>query len=198
MNIIRKLFGAHKQSIKGNFIKKQPVKLSLDDSFVHHFINEGGKFLYCTKIEEVIYNLQNIIKENKWDTISCNDIDLLKLSKEIEPITINHDLKKDNPIFIACEHLIANSGEILFSSNQLGSHKLASLSDNFIVYATTSQLVKNISEGLTGIKTNFRGNIPTNISSIKHYTLKNKVADDFLSYGNINSKNLYLLLFEDL
>ena len=66
---------------------------------MHHFINEGGKFLYCTKIEEVIYNLQNIIKENKWDTISCNDIDLLKLSKEIEPITINHDLKKDNPIY---------------------------------------------------------------------------------------------------
>ena len=62
--------------------------------------------------------------------------------------------------------MIANSGEILFSSNQLGSHKLASLSNNFIVYATTSQLVKNISEGLTGIKTNFRGNIPTNISSI--------------------------------
>ena len=198
MNIIRKLFGAHKESVKDNFIKKQPVKLSLDDSFVHHFINEGGKFLYCTKIDEVTENLQKIVSENKWDTISCNDLDLLKLSKKIDGITINQNIKSNNPIFINCEHLIANSGEILFSSNQLGSHKLASLSDNFIVYATTSQLVKNISEGLTGIKTNFRGNIPTNISSIKHYTLKNKVGDDFLSYGNINAKNLYLLLFEDL
>ncbi|MFY7671666.1 hypothetical protein ACOSP6_11330 [Tenacibaculum sp. MEBiC06402] len=198
MNILRKLFGAHKESAKDNFIKKQPVKLSLDDAFVHHFINEGGKFLYCTKIEEVIENLKNIVQENKWKTISCNDIDLLKLSNEIDEVKINQDLKNNYPIFITCEHLIANSGEILFSSNQLGSHKLASLSDDFIVYATTSQLVKNISEGLKGIKTNFKGNIPTNISSIKHYTLENKVEDDFLSYGNINAKNLYLLLFEDL
>jgi hypothetical protein len=198
MNIIRKLFGTHKESVKDNFIKKQPVKLSLDDSFVHHFINEGGKFLYCTKIEEVIHNLQNIVIENKWKTIACNDLDLLKLSKQVNSVHVNEDLKSNIPIFITCEHLIANSGEILFSSNQLGSHKLASLSNDFIVYATTSQLVKNISEGLTGIKTNFKGNIPTNISSIKHYTIENKVADDFLSYGNINSKNLYLLLFEDL
>ena len=65
------------------------------------------------------------------------------------------------------------------------------------MYATTSQLVKNMGEGLTGIKTNFKGNIPTNISSITNYKIE---ADDdnFLSYGNSNSKNLYLLLFEDL
>jgi hypothetical protein len=52
-------------------------------------------------------------------------------------------------------------------------------------------------EGLTGIKTNFQGNIPTNISSITNYKID--VDDDsFLTYGNSNSKNLYLLLFEDL
>ncbi|CAL2055388.1 LUD domain-containing protein [Tenacibaculum sp. 190524A05c] len=197
MNFLRKLFSSYKESGKDNYIRKQPVKLSLDDSFVHHFINKGGKFLYCTKIEEVIHNLQSISKENKWDTLSCNDVDLLKLTKKID-ISIDKTLKNNNPIFVSCEHLIANSGEILFSSNQIGSHKLASLSDNFIVYATTSQLVKNISEGLTGIKTNFRGNIPTNISSVKNYSITDNVADDFLNYGNSNSKNLYLLLFEDL
>jgi hypothetical protein len=58
-------------------------------------------------------------------------------------------------------------------------------------------LVKNTGEGLTGIKTNFKGNIPTNISAIKNYNI-NKNDDNFLNYGNTNSKNLYLLLFEDL
>ncbi len=197
MNFLRKLFGSQKESSKESFIRKQPVKLSLDDSFVHHFINKGGKFLYCTKIDEVIDNLQNIVTENKWGTISCNDLDLLKLSKKLN-VSVNESLKGGYPLFISCEHLIANSGEILFSSNQIGSHKLAALPDNFIVYATTSQLVKNISEGLTGIKTNFRGNIPTNISSIKNYSLAAKDADDILTYGNLTSKNLYLILFEDL
>jgi len=84
-----------------------------------------------------------------------------------------------------------------FLQTNYEAKKLASLSENFIVYATTSQLVKNIGEGLTGIKTNFKDNIPTNISSIKNYSLQKK-EDNFLIYGNNNSKNLYLLLFEDL
>ncbi|WP_299625243.1 LUD domain-containing protein [uncultured Tenacibaculum sp.] len=195
MNFLRKLFNISTESSNEKLIKKQPVNLSLDDSFVHHFINNGGKFLYSTKIDEVIYNLKHIIAENKWEEISCNDIDLLKLTKDI-PVTIHEKLNNTNPIFTSCEHLIANSGEILFSSNQLGSQKLSQLSDDFIVYATTSQLVKNIGEGLTGIKMNFKGNIPTNISSIKNYSISNS-EDDILEF-NRNSKNLYLLLFEDL
>ena len=63
---------------------------------------------------------------------------------------------------------------------------------------TRSGQIKNLIKGLTGIKTNFRGNIPTNISSVKNYSITDNVADDFLNYGNSNSKNLYLLLFEDL
>lgn len=197
MNFLRNLFNSNKESNKDKQIKKQPVKLSLDDSFVHHFINEGGKFLYSTKIEEVTKNLNAILRENKWDTVTCNDVDLLHLTKKTNVKTVSN-FSKEVPVFTSCEHLIASTGEILFSSNQIGSHRLASLSDNFIVYATTSQLVKNIGEGLTGIKLNFQGNIPTNISSIKTYTISNNAEDNFLSYGNSNAKNLYLLLFEDL
>ena len=101
------------------------------------------------------------------------------------------------PFFTACEHLISNNGDILFSSNQLSTYKISSLTENFIVFAKTSQLVKNTGEGLPGIKTNSKKNIPTNISAIKKYTLKND-EDNFLNYGNNNSKNLYLLLLEDL
>ena len=57
--------------------------------------------------------------------------------------------------------------------------------------------IKTKGESLTGIKTRYKGNIPSNISAIKNYNPNNK-DDDFMSYGNTNSKNLYLLLFEDL
>jgi L-lactate utilization protein LutC len=105
--------------------------------------------------------------------------------------------KEDTPIFTSCEHLISDSGDILFSSNQLGSIKLREYPDNFIVYATTSQLVKDTGQALTGIKVNCSKNLPTNISAIKNYII-NKNDDNFLNYGNSNSKNLYLLLLEDL
>ncbi len=79
----------------------------------------------------------------------------------------------------------------------MSTHKIASLTDNFIVFAKTSQLVKDTGQGLTGIKTNCKESIPTNISAVKNYTLE-KEDDNFLNYGNNNSKNLYLLLLEDL
>ena len=196
MNIFKKLFKSYSESSRDKEIKQQPVKLALDDSFVHHFINKGGKFLYCTSIKEVSKNLKSIVNENNWKQLTCTDIDLLKITQPNQ-INTQNEFNKNTPFFTTCEYLIASKGNILFSSNQLGSKKLSSLTDHFIVYATTSQLVKDTGQGLTGIKTHFKGNIPTNISSITNYTLQ-KGDDNFLNYGNSNSKNLYLLLFEDL
>ena len=197
MNLFKKIFKNYRESLRDKEIKEHHVHLSLDDSFVHNFINKGGKFLYCTKIKEVTVHLNHILNENTWDTILCNDIDLLKLIKN-PANTTQSKFDSALPFFTSCEHLIASNGDILFSSNQLGSHKLSSFSENFIVYATTSQIVKNTGEGLTGIKTHFSGNIPTNISAIKNYTIKRNTEEHFMDYGNTNSKNLYLLLFEDL
>ncbi|WBX72105.1 LUD domain-containing protein [Tenacibaculum retecalamus] len=196
MNFIKKLYKSYKKSSEEKLINEQEVNLSLDDSFVHNFINKGGKFLYCTTIDEVSNNLKHILQENNWKKITCSDFDLLKITKKVD-LNIQQHSSETIPFFTSCEHLIANNGNILFSSNQLGGNKLPSHSEHFIVYATTSQLVKNMGEGLTGIKTHFSGNIPTNISAITNYKLE--VEDDsFLSYGNSNTKNLYLLLFEDL
>jgi len=196
MNFLKKIINNYKESKKNQEIKEQPVNLSLDDSFVHNFINKGGKFLYCTKMDEVKVHLNNILKENNWLEITCTDFDLLKITSKLA-IKTNTQFSNKNPFFTTCEHLIANEGDILFTSNQIISHKLPSLSQDFIVYATTSQIVKNTGEGLTSIKKHFSGNLPTNISAVKNFTTLNN-EEDLMDYRNTNSKNLYLLLFEDL
>jgi hypothetical protein len=196
MSFLKKILKLSKKSSEEKAAKKQEVNLSLDDSFVHHFLKKGGKFLYCTKQNEVKAHLKNIITENNWKELVCIDTSLAKFSNKKEVLLLK-DINHSAPLFTSCEHLIADNGDILFSSNQLRSKKIASFSEDFIVFATTSQLVKNTGEGLTGIKINFKENIPTNISAIKNYSI-NKKDDNFLNYGNSNSKNLYLLLFEDL
>ncbi|UMB60470.1 hypothetical protein MHL31_15485 [Lutibacter sp. A80] len=195
MNLFKKLFSTPKQKVTEE-PSSELQNLPLDQIFVENFIKNNGKFLYCTTLQEVVLNLKNIIQENYWETINCNDNDLLKLIKSLNIKTTNK-LSNKFPTFLSCEHLIAENGSILFSSNQLKEHKISDLSEHFIVYATTSQLVKTKGESLTGIKTRYKGNIPSNISAIKNYNLKSK-DDDFMNYGNTNSKNLYLLLFEDL
>jgi hypothetical protein len=194
MNFFKKLF-----NIQGNEdteIQKQEVKLSLDESFVHHFVEKGGKFLYCLNKEEVIDNFKKVLSENSWDEVYLLNEKLASLFNKNE-VKILNKFNDNTPILTSCEHLIADNGDILFSSNQLKSTRLKEFSDNFIVFATTSQLVKDTGQGLTGIKTNSTGSLPTNISPIKNYIINNN-DDNFLNYGNSNSKNLYLLLLEDL
>lgn len=193
MRFLKKLFNP--QSVKEQEVREQKVDLSLDDSFVHHFIEKGGKFLYCTSEQEVITNLDQILKENNWNHVTCVEQNIRKYLKN--EISSGFNFSKDIPFFTTCEHLISDNGDILFSSNQLSTHKIASLTNDFIVFAKTSQLVKNTGEGLTGIKTNCKEDIPTNISAVKNYTLVEE-DDNFLDYGSSNSKNLYLLLLEDL
>lgn len=192
MNFLKKLL--NRQSFEDEQTINKEVSLSLDDLFVHNFLSKGGKFLYCSNRDEVISNLKSILVENNWEQLRLLDPSLLEyLDKETKTSETDQAL----PVFSSCEHLIADKGDILFSSNQLKSKKITEFSENFIIYASTSQIVNDTGQGLTGIKTSSKKNLPTNISAIKNYTLK-KSDDNFLNYGNSNSKNLYLLLFEDL
>ncbi len=195
MSFFKKFFNPPKTTEDSEHGVDKP-DLPLDQIFVQNFIKNNGKFLYCTTLDEVTHNLSSIAQENSWETIICNDNDLLKLVKSAS-LKTTKKFNNNFPLFVSCEHLIAENGSILLSSNQLKETKISDLSDDFIVYATTSQLVNTKGESLTGIKTRYKGNIPSNISAIKNYN-PNCQDKDFMSYGNTNSKNLYLLLFEDL
>jgi len=174
----------------------QDGDLSIDELFVKKFIHKGGKFLYCSDAEEVKKNLVQVLQENQWNnviTFSDKINDLLTIIKSAKTTKIIPSL----PFMTECECLIAHDGSLMFSSKQLKDKKLKDLPSNFIVYAKTSQIVKDSRDGISGIRNRSEKNSPTIISSIKDFII-NKTETDFMSYGNTNSKTLYLLLLEDL
>lgn len=203
MSLFRRLFGLKsdesKKEIQGEERGKYmpEIKLPLDERFTINFKANGGKFLYCENQSEVNENLNNIIIENEWQDKSAFIYDqrLIDKFKDFDLLTTNRSLDAAY-FFTTCEYLIANDGSLLISSNQIAEKKLGDLPDNFVIFATTSQFVETISEGLKGIKNKNRDRIPTNITTIKHFKAADE-ASDFLSYGS-SSKNLYLLLLEDL
>ncbi|MAP55392.1 LUD domain-containing protein [Altibacter sp.] len=170
-------------------------KLPTDEKFTYNFNKNGGKFLYCENQEEVSEAFDNILLENDWyerDVFCIND----QLTSRFDGYNLNFSKKTNATFFLStCESLVANNGSILLSSNQIKEKKLKELPSNFIIFATTSQLVENISEGLRKIKNQSQSHIPSNITTIQDFeTEKEK---DFMSYGS-STKNLYLLLLEDL
>jgi len=196
MSFFKNIFTSNKKKSEKEKIEKPKINLPLDESFVHFFTEKKGKFLYCTHQEEVNQNLLNIFQENSWETSLCYDKDLDKMLM-IAGVNSTGKQTSLTPFFTSCENLIAKDGRILFSSNQIKEIKLKDLPVHFIVFAKTSQIVSNNDDALMNIKNIYKGNIPSNISAVKCFN-PNKKSDDFMDYGNNNSKNLYLLLLEDL
>jgi len=201
MRLFRKIFGSSSGSrdeIQNEERSKYmpEIKLPIDERFTINFKANGGKFLYCEDLDEVNQNLNSILQENDWKDKKVLLLDE-RLANKFEGF--NFEISKNISdcifFFTTCEFLISNDGSLLISSNQIAEKRLKELPPNFIIFATTSQFVETISEGLRGIKDKNRDKLPTNITTIKHF----KACDDkdFLSYGS-SSKNLYLLLLEDL
>ncbi len=201
MSLFRKIFGLKntpedniKSEERGKYMPE--IKLPVDEQFTINFKANGGKFLYCENMDEIYESLRNILGENSWENskVLLYDDRLNELFKDFN-FDITTKISESTFFFSTCEYLISDDGSLLISSNQIAEKKLKELPDNFVIYATTSQFVENIGEGLRGIKGKNRDKIPTNITTIKHFkTVEDK---DFLTYGS-SSKNLYLLLLEDL
>ncbi|MCK5400515.1 MAG: LUD domain-containing protein [Flavobacteriaceae bacterium] len=199
MSLFRKIFGLSDDSqdkieSEGRSKYMPDIKLPIDERFTINFKANGGKFLYCEDLDEVKQNLSLILQENDWKQkrVLLLDERLANKFKDFDFEISNNDCTF---FLTTCEFLISNDGSLLISSNQIAEKRLHELPPNFIIFATTSQFVETISEGLKGIKQKNKEKLPTNITTIKHF----KACDDkdFLSYGS-SSKNLYLLLLEDL
>ncbi len=202
MGLLDKLFGGGKKVSKETTETRgqhmPDLNIPEDEKFTIHFKKNGGKFLYCDSFDEISQALKNIISENAWE-----DNPFLVLNPRLEEkfskehVNFTSKIRESNVFLTTCEHLIAQNGSILVCSNQLMEKKLHELPDNIIVFATTSQLVESIGEGLKKIKKKYGHSIPGNITTLKHFQANQKNSDDFLTYGS-SSKNLYLLLLEDL
>ena len=202
MNLFRKIFSAKSKEEKkipeeeerDKYLPKK--ELPVDELFTVNFNQNGGKFLYSESLEEAQEFLEKILEENNW-----KDKTALILNSKLKQKFKNFEWQTTKNIndgyflFTTCEYLIANDGSLLISSNQIAEKKLKELPKNFIVFASTSQIVQTIGQGLQGIKVKNKKKIPSNITTIKHFKIDDET--NFMSYGS-STKNLYLILLEDL
>ena len=200
MNIFKKIFGNQDvtDNQENNVEKSQyapDINTPVDELFTINFKNNGGKFIYCSNMEEAHENFENILEENDWfeNEVLCYDANLFGLLDE-NKLTYE---KPANPTFLlaSCENLIAEEGSILFSSKQIKQLKPYELPINIIIVANTSQILGAKSDGLSAIKKKYERDYPTNITTIKYF--EKAKEEDFTQYGS-SAKNLYLLLLEDL
>ena len=197
MNIFKKIFGNTSEDDKDSQGSpyEPEIHTPIDEKFTFNFKKNGGKFLYCEDLNELKEQFENILEENDWfeSEVLCHDEKLFSLLDENKLEYKNS--KNPKFFFTICEDLISDDGSILFSSKQFKQYKANELPCDMIVFATTSQIVGNKSDGLRNIKKRYDKEYPSNITTIKYF--EKAKEEDFLHYGS-SHKNLYLLLLEDL
>lgn len=200
MSLFKKLFGSGNDSSDENKDKEASPfnpehKIPVDELFTFNFKKNGGKFLYCENSEEINEQFLNILEENDWFECeaTCYDPKLFHFLDENKLIYKNTSAPKF--LLASCENLIAEDGSVFLTSNQIKQFKPHELPANIIIFATTSQILGSLSDGLREIKKRYTKDYPTNITTIKYF--EKAKEEDFLQYGS-SAKNLYLLLLEDL
>lgn len=163
---------------------------SQEVQFARKFSFSGGRFLYCESSEQALNFLKKIVDENSIDRFWCPDtrlqIYLRSLSLASEEIP---DKQYFNLIF--CEHLIAKDGSVMLSSDQMGGRKLFELSGDFVILASSSQIVDTIDDALRRIKAFKSHRIPNNITTIRG-------NEPGAFHSESQKKNIYLLLIDDV
>src|SRR5690606_30516334 len=170
-------------------------ELPVDEEFTVKFKNNGGRFLYCSDVEDLEETFISILEENDWF-----EKEAICFEQGLFHYLIDNKIPFNNPanpqfMLCSCESLIAQDGSILFSSTQFSQINPTNLDYHFIVLSKSNQITRSKNDGIRKIKYRYGSEIPSNITTIQKFRDCN--SDDFLQYGSV-PKSLYLLLLEDM
>ena len=162
--------------------------------FAKNFTNSGGRFIFIDEINSTKEVFEKIFKENQWNPENVCSLDT-NVAKNLQIRSIRKiDNENVKALVTECEFLISNTGRILICNKQIKSNKIEDLPSVLIVLAKSNQFVSDVSEGMTQLKSKYKSNFPTNITTLN---VKNKLNEDnFLTYGN-SAKDIYLILSDD-
>lgn len=130
-----------------------PSEQELAIQFAQKFTELLGKFVYCADEAELVHQLSQLIKANQWEKIYSIEEGWLDDMKEyhFDPVNTD-DLAGCDAAITLCDHLIARTGSIVLSSQQLSGRTTSVYAPIHICIAYTHQLVFDVSDSLAQFK----------------------------------------------
>jgi len=172
-----------------------PTVNELAIDFAQKFTELLGKFVYCVDEAELVNKLAQLIHAQKWEKIYSLESGWLEDMKEFSFDPVNtDDLAGCDASITLCEHLIARTGTIVLSSQQLSGRTTSVYAPIHICIAYTHQLVFDISDSLA----QFKKEAEVLPSMISYATGPSRTADieKTLVVGVHGPKEVYCFLVE--
>jgi L-lactate dehydrogenase complex protein LldG len=153
--------------------------------------------VYCADEGELAQQLAALIKSQKWEKIYSQESGWLDDMSEYQFDPVNTDeLASCDASITLCEHLVARTGTIVLSSQQLSGRATSVYAPIHICIAYTHQLVYDISDSLHQFKKEV-DHIP---SMISYATGPSRTADieKTLVVGVHGPKEVYCFLVDKI
>jgi len=134
--------------------------------FAENFIKLQGRFSFCSSLEEVILNINQLITTRNLENIFCEE-KVLKtdlINSGFAAINESSILKDCDACITTCESLIARTGTIVLSSAQTKGRTASVYAPIHICIAYTNQLFFDIKDGIEQLKSKYQNNLPSLIA----------------------------------
>jgi L-lactate dehydrogenase complex protein LldG len=142
------------------FIKSPEEDLVL---FAETFNKLQGNFSYCTNIEDLKNQLAQLFIQRAWSSIYCIENPYLQILQELKIQTAT-DLSSCDVSITGCEYLVARTGTIVMSSAQSSGRTTSVYAPIHICIAFTNQLVYDLKDSLSNLKSKYEGCLPSMIT----------------------------------
>ena len=143
-------------------------KQSLEITFAEELTKLNGKFVFCENFKEFTQNIRTLFKQEKLNSFFCQDKAIQQIFSTIDiPFTSGEaDFLEMKAAVTGCEYIVARTGSVVVSSAQNTSKRVYAFAPIHIVFATTSQLVYDISDANKLLMEKYVSNLPSMISII--------------------------------
>ena len=172
---------------------------SLEEMFAKAFTKVGGQFIFCESELDFLENIISLSQVKGWNKFFCWEKKITDIMDQCSfPYQKKDDLDfEDGMVGITgCEALVARLGSVVVSSKQQSGRRLVVIPSTHLVLGYTSQLVKEVKDGLNLIRSKYTEQLPSMISTI---TGPSRTADieKTLVTGAHGPKEIFVFLVDD-
>lgn len=131
--------------------------------FAEEFTKLQGNFAFCPSENDLIKQLDKLIKERCWTNVYCREEKFFHMFEtfSLEPY---HDLASCDVSITGCEYLVSRTGTIVMSTAQQSGRTTSVYAPVHICIAYNSQLVYDLKDALQFLKVKYAGNMPSMIT----------------------------------
>lgn len=175
-----------------------PFEEEKDIQFAYELTRSGANFIYCESPADMLQKLKALFEERKWTEAACKE-ELIAGLLEHAGITPYPGKKEQtfNKIAVtSCEGLIARTGSIVVSSRQDYGRSLPFTCDIHVVIAFTSQVVDDMRQAFTYMRSKYPDRLPSMLTIISG-TARTDDLEKIMVHEGLGPKELYVFMADE-